>query len=105
MDTTPTTDLDTHGNVLPAVSSAAMADKNQSSKDSAFESSTGEDEKQHGEEATGQPDELGHDEYPSGIKMFFIVVALVLSVFLFALDLVSLEIFLVSPGIALTWPH
>ncbi|PWI64554.1 hypothetical protein PCL_09567 [Purpureocillium lilacinum] len=87
MDTTPTTDLDTHGNVLPAVSSAAMTDKNQSSKDSAFESSTGEDEKQHGEETTGQPDELGHDEYPSGIKMFFIVVALVLSVFLFALDL------------------
>ncbi|KAM0425136.1 hypothetical protein ACHAPT_009697 [Fusarium lateritium] len=32
-------------------------------------------------------DELSEDEYPSGIKMFFIVLALVLSVFLFSLDL------------------
>ena len=34
-------------------------------------------------------DELSEDEYPSGIKMFFIVLALVLSVFLFSLDLVG----------------
>ncbi|KAM5354227.1 hypothetical protein ACJ41O_000877 [Fusarium nematophilum] len=32
-------------------------------------------------------DDLNEDEYPSGIKMFFIVTALVLSVFLFSLDL------------------
>ncbi|KAJ3536214.1 hypothetical protein NM208_g6820 [Fusarium decemcellulare] len=32
-------------------------------------------------------DDLSEDEYPSGIKMFFIVLALVLSVFLFSLDL------------------
>lgn len=36
-------------------------------------------------------DELSEDEYPSGIKMFFIVLALVLSVFLFSLDLVSCQ--------------
>lgn len=35
--------------------------------------------------------ELSEDEYPSGMKMFFIVVALVLSVFLLSLDMVSLE--------------
>ncbi|KAF4982067.1 hypothetical protein FZEAL_2254 [Fusarium zealandicum] len=35
----------------------------------------------------GGDEELNEDEYPAGIKMFFIVLALVLSVFLFSLDL------------------
>lgn len=39
-----------------------------------------------------QEEELSEDEYPSGLKMFFIVVALVLSVFLLSLDMVSLDI-------------
>ncbi|KAL7944303.1 MFS general substrate transporter [Trichoderma barbatum] len=34
-----------------------------------------------------QNDELSEDEYPSGLKMFFIVLALVLSVFLLSLDM------------------
>lgn len=38
---------------------------------------------------TEQEDILNEDEYPTGMKMFFIVLALVLSVFLFSLDLVS----------------
>lgn len=38
-------------------------------------------------------EELADDEYPSGIKMFFIVLALVLSVFLLSLDMVSLHPF------------
>lgn len=37
-----------------------------------------------------QNEELAEDEYPSGLKMFFIVLALVLSVFLLSLDMVSL---------------
>jgi hypothetical protein len=36
--------------------------------------------------ATEVPDEI---EYPSGIKLLFIVVALVMSIFLLALDMVS----------------
>ncbi|PKK49097.1 hypothetical protein CI102_8510 [Trichoderma harzianum] len=44
------------------------------------------DEKQE-EIASVQNDELSEDEYPSGIKMFFIVLALVLSVFLLSLDM------------------
>ncbi|KAL7937365.1 MFS general substrate transporter [Trichoderma chlorosporum] len=48
------------------------------------------DEKRH-EKPEGmtlvQNDELAEDEYPSGIKMFFIVLALVLSVFLLSLDM------------------
>ncbi|KAL7795141.1 major facilitator superfamily domain-containing protein [Trichoderma ceciliae] len=38
-------------------------------------------------DAPVQDEELGEDEYPSGVKMFFIVVALVLSVFLLSLDM------------------
>lgn len=49
------------------------------------------DEKQE-EIASVQNDELSEDEYPSGIKMFFIVLALVLSVFLLSLDMVSLTL-------------
>jgi hypothetical protein len=33
-------------------------------------------------------DDPGEDEYPTGINMFFIVLALVMAVFLFSLDLV-----------------
>ena len=36
---------------------------------------------------------LNDDEYPSGLKMFFIVVALVLSVFLLSLDMVCSALF------------
>ncbi|CAM1511004.1 Fc.00g085170.m01.CDS01 [Cosmosporella sp. VM-42] len=36
---------------------------------------------------TDEVEDLNEDEYPSGLKMFFIVLALVLSVFLFSLDL------------------
>ncbi|UKZ80414.1 hypothetical protein TrVFT333_008173 [Trichoderma virens FT-333] len=45
-----------------------------------------QEEKQE-EIASVQNDELSEDEYPSGIKMFFIVLALVLSVFLLSLDM------------------
>lgn len=38
-----------------------------------------------------QSDELSEDEYPSGIKMVFIVVALVLSIFLLSLDMVRFK--------------
>lgn len=41
-------------------------------------------------ESPAEDGELREDEYPSGIKMFFIVLALVLSVFLLSLDMVSL---------------
>lgn len=41
-------------------------------------------------ESAAEDGELREDEYPSGIKMFFIVLALVLSVFLLSLDMVSL---------------
>lgn len=34
-------------------------------------------------------DELSEDEYPTGTKLIFIVVALVLAIFLLALDMVS----------------
>jgi len=34
-------------------------------------------------------DEVDEDEYPTGINMFFIVLALVMAVFLFSLDLVT----------------
>jgi hypothetical protein len=34
-------------------------------------------------------DDSGEDEYPKGINMFFIVLALVMAVFLFSLDLVK----------------
>lgn len=37
----------------------------------------------------GSSDELSEDEYPSGTKLIFIVVALVLAIFLLALDMVS----------------
>ena len=39
-----------------------------------------------------EPDseELSSDEYPSGVKLLFIVFALVMSIFLLALDMVSL---------------
>lgn len=37
----------------------------------------------------GRTDVLDDVEYPSGMRMFFIVTALVMSVFLFSLDLVS----------------
>jgi hypothetical protein len=52
----------------------------------------GVDEKQQDSvvEAPTEDGELREDEYPSGIKMFFIVLALVLSVFLLSLDMVSL---------------
>ncbi|EGX91502.1 efflux pump antibiotic resistance protein, putative [Cordyceps militaris CM01] len=39
------------------------------------------------EKATPQPDEQPEDEYPSGTKLVFIVVALVLAIFLLALDM------------------
>lgn len=42
-----------------------------------------------GEGATVAGEDVDEAEYPTGIKMFFIVLALVLSVFLFSLDLVS----------------
>lgn len=42
-------------------------------------------------ESPASDGELREDEYPSGLKMFFIVVALVLSVFLLSLDMVSLD--------------
>jgi hypothetical protein len=44
------------------------------------------------EKGKEEPDseELSIDEYPSGIKLLFIVVALVMSIFLLALDMVSL---------------
>ncbi|PNY26418.1 Pantothenate synthetase [Tolypocladium capitatum] len=48
---------------------------------------TGEDEKHQGKPAEGLSRKLSEDEYPSGIKMAFIAVALVLSVFLFSLDM------------------
>jgi hypothetical protein len=55
------------------------------------------DEKRDGQvvdtPASVQDDELREDEYPSGLKMFFIVVALVLSVFLLSLDMVSLDVY------------
>ncbi|KAF4966565.1 hypothetical protein FSARC_5807 [Fusarium sarcochroum] len=38
-------------------------------------------------EGNNDSDELGEDEYPTGINMFFIVLALVMAVFLFSLDL------------------
>lgn len=41
------------------------------------------------EKATDSPDELREDEYPKGAKLAFIVVALVLAIFLLALDMVS----------------
>lgn len=43
-------------------------------------------------------DLLNDDEYPSGLKMFFIVLALVLSVFLFSLDLVRNPPFTIPIG-------
>lgn len=43
-------------------------------------------------------DLLNDDEYPSGLKMFFIVLALVLSVFLFSLDLVRNSPFTIQIG-------
>lgn len=43
-------------------------------------------------ESSAEDGELREDEYPSGIKMFFIVVALVMSVFLLSLDMVSLAV-------------
>lgn len=38
--------------------------------------------------ASSHTDEAPEEEYPSGMKMFFIVVALVFSIFLLALDMV-----------------
>ncbi|KAF7554898.1 hypothetical protein G7046_g6689 [Stylonectria norvegica] len=40
-----------------------------------------------GTDEQSEGDELNDDEYPSGLKMFFIVIALVLSVFLLSLDM------------------
>lgn len=40
------------------------------------------------EAATWKPGEQGSGDYPSGLPLFFIVVALILSIFLASLDLV-----------------
>lgn len=45
------------------------------------------------EKAVAQPGEPSEDEYPSGTKLAFIVVALVLAIFLLALDMVSFFFF------------
>lgn len=45
-----------------------------------------------GEQDPGSSDELSEDEYPKGIKLAFIVVALVLSIFLLSLDMVRFTI-------------
>ncbi|KND91555.1 Pantothenate synthetase [Tolypocladium ophioglossoides CBS 100239] len=69
-------------------SSASTVDgDNLSSDETVAEASAGDDEKHQDNPTKEQSDELSEDEYPSGIKMVFIVVALVLSVFLLSLDM------------------
>lgn len=43
------------------------------------------------EAAAEQAEEMSEDEYPSGTKLIFIVVALVLAIFLLALDMVRCQ--------------
>lgn len=46
-------------------------------------------EKQPEDGVSSKADDAPETEYPKGMKMFFIVLALVLSIFLLALDMVS----------------
>ena len=65
---------DTSANYAVSVTANSNANANASKE---------ENGSKHG---TDEPDDI---EYPSGLKMFFIVLALVLSIFLLALDMVS----------------
>lgn len=53
-------------------------------------SSNKKEEAAAGDGSTDEPDDI---VYPSGLKMFFIVVALVMSIFLLALDMVSTQLY------------
>lgn len=93
----PTTGLEVPKDSDRTVSSASTIAGDQLSEKAAYLSG-GDDEKQQDKQekqddvssnaATDVPDDT---EYPSGIKMFFIVVALVMSIFLLSLDMVSLD--------------